>query len=298
MSKVLISESILTDIADSIREKTEESGQISVSDFSDKIDSIETGGGVDINQTINYTCRDVGGNAEAGNNVMKHFYNGPLVCTVTSGCNRLEAAFKASGFNPITFTNNCNASNVQSIDYLLSGNNNITEIDLRPLGLLSRITSMSSVFYYCANLRSVNMTGIIDTSKLTLFSSIFAKCYYLTSIEGINTSMEKVTSFSSCFSDCNNLERLDLSNWSPTGTGLNTASMFYFCRKLNHLDMRNFPFINIGSASYQYNNMFSYIPNNCLIIVKDNDNKNWITSRYSSLTNVKTVAEYEASLQE
>ena len=297
MSKVLISESILTDIADSIREKTGTSSTIEVADFSSNIDSIETGGGVDINQVINYTCRDVNGNAEAGNNVMKHFYTGPINVKI-NGSNRLEAAFKSSGFGTINFDSTSNVSNVQSCDNMFTGNNIVQSLDLSVLGEFSNCTSFNSMFYYCQGLRTVDVTGIIKDSKVTSVNSMFAKCNQLRSITGINIPFTNVTNFGAFFQDCSSLTTLDLSNWKPTGTNLSASNMFYWCRSLTTLDMRNFPFVNIGSASYQYNNMFSYIPNNCLIIVKDNDNKNWITSRYSSLTNVKTVAEYEASLQE
>jgi len=36
------------------------------------------------------------------------------------------------------------------------------------------------------------------------------------------------------------------------------------------------------------------VPDNCLIIVKDETAKQWITSKFSRLTNVKTIVEYEA----
>ena len=51
--------------------------------------------------------------------------------------------------------------------------------------------------------------------------------------------------------------------------------------------MRNFDFTNVAS----YSTMFYNVPTDCLIIVKDDTAKTWITSKFTTLTNVKTVAE-------
>ena len=74
--------------------------------------------------------------------------------------------------------------------------------------------------------------------------------------------------------------------------------MFYNCSSLTKLDIRNFDFSNISIDQYQtnYKNAFYGIPNDCLIIVKDDTQRTWITSKFSNLTNIKTIAEYEASL--
>ena len=71
--------------------------------------------------------------------------------------------------------------------------------------------------------------------------------------------------------------------------------MFSGCKKLMHLDIRNFDFTNVTN----YTNMFgglssTRVPSSCLIIVKDDTVKSWITSNFTRWTNVKTVAEYEA----
>ena len=66
---------------------------------------------------------------------------------------------------------------------------------------------------------------------------------------------------------------------------------FYNCKKLTRLDIRNFDFTNVTS----YSSMFGIVPTDCLIIVKDDTAKTWITEKFTTLTNVKTVAELEAA---
>ena len=65
--------------------------------------------------------------------------------------------------------------------------------------------------------------------------------------------------------------------------------MFRACSSLTNLDIRNFDFTNVTS----YSNMFTGVPKDCLIIVKDDTAKTWLTSKFTTLTNVKTVAELE-----
>ena len=103
-------------------------------------------------------------------------------------------------------------------------------------------------------------------------------------VSGLNTS--NVTNMQQMFYNCSSLTNLSLSNFN-TSNVTNMQQMFYNCSRLKNLDIRNFDFSNVTS----YNNIFSNVPADCLIIVKDDTAKTWITSKFTTLTNVKTVAE-------
>ncbi len=107
-------------------------------------------------------------------------------------------------------------------------------------------------------------------------------------VSGLNTS--NVTNMQQMFYNCSSLTNLSLSNFN-TSNVTNMQQMFYNCSILKNLDIRNFDFSNVTS----YSNMFQNVPANCLIIVKDDTAKEWITSKFTTLTNVKTVAELEAA---
>ena len=158
----------------------------------------------------------------------------------------------------------------------------------------SNATNMRYFFNGCASLREIDFTNF-DTSNCTDMHNMFFACYCLLNITiPFNTS--KVTTMSSMFQRCWNTEELDLSSF--TDEALTTVeSMFYDCRELKKLDIRGFTFTNNPTYSSMFGTSASNGPtNDCLIIVKDTAQKTWITSRFSRLTNVKTVAEYEASL--
>ena len=66
--------------------------------------------------------------------------------------------------------------------------------------------------------------------------------------------------------------------------------MFRACSSLTNLDIRKFAFTKVTS----YSNMFTGVPADCLIIVKDDTAKTWITSKFTNLKNIKTVEELGA----
>ena len=148
----------------------------------------------------------------------------------------------------------------------------------------SNINNMLRMYYY--NKSSNIDTRGLNTSAVTNMARMFDNCSSLTSLDLSNFNTSKVTNMSNMFCNCYSLTSLDLSNFD-TSKVTDMEGMFYYCSKLTNLDIRNFDFTNVTS----YSNTFRRIPANCLIIVKDDTAKTWITSKFTYLTNVKTVAE-------
>jgi surface protein len=126
----------------------------------------------------------------------------------------------------------------------------------------SKVTTMNQMFRSCSNLETINITNL-DTSSLKDFSEAFSYCKKLKEINLSSAKFEKVTK-------CHNL--------------------FYGSTALEKIDIRNATF---SKATTKYT-MFTNVPSNCLIIVKDDVEKSWILTERSDLTNVKTLAEYQA----
>ena len=104
-------------------------------------------------------------------------------------------------------------------------------------------------------------------------------------VSNLDTSL--ITNMMYMFSNCLNLIELDLSNFN-TSNVTNMSYMFQTCEKLEKLDIRNFTFDKV----INYYGMFiGGFKTDCLIIVKSDTEKEWITSKFTNLTNVKTVDE-------
>ena len=145
---------------------------------------------------------------------------------------------------------------------------------------------------------SINTVGywIFSIKKIPTISKIIQNAEYLfghykgSSLDVSNLDISQVTNMKYMFYFCSELTSLDLSSFN-TSKVTNMRDCFYNCKKLTRLDIRNFDFTNVTS----YSSMFGIVPTDCLIIVKDDTAKTWITEKFTTLTNVKTVAELEAA---
>jgi len=145
----------------------------------------------------------------------------------------------------------------------------------------SKVTNMSSMFYNCSNLTSLDVSNF-DTSNVTGMANMFYNCSNLTSLDVSNFDTLKVTNMSWMFSECSNLTSLDVSKFD-TSNVTHITGMFFKCSKLTSLDLSNADFSSVTS----YTSMFNSLQPSCLITVKDETAKTWITSKFTSLTNVQ-----------
>ena len=184
---------------------------------------------------------------------------------------------------------NLDTSNITNMGSIFYQCTQLKKLDLSSWNT-KNTTSMVQMFYYCMGLNNLDISNF-DTSNVTEINGMFTNCANLTSLNVSSFNTSKVTKMHQMFSDCRNLTSLDLSNFD-TSNVTHIYGMFSGCNKLTHLDIRGFTFDKITT----YSNTFDNIPADCLIIVKSDTEKQWIlTNGRSDLTNIKTVAEYEAS---
>ena len=215
---------------------------------------------------------------------------------------------------------NFDTSKVENFSSMFNGcRNHLTQLDVSNWNISSAKT-LSAMFNNCASLTSLNLSNWLGTTNLTDVSGMFANCSGLTSLDLSDWNGTNITTMSNMFVGCSGLTSLDLTNFTTssnlanmnqmfancsnltildlssfiTSSVYNVGSMFYGCTSLTRLDIRNCDFTQITSSAF-YSNMFgsaSYkVPANCLIIVKNNAMKSWITSKFNWLTNVKTPSE-------
>jgi hypothetical protein len=117
---------------------------------------------------------------------------------------------------------------------------------------------------YCRMFSKANIGKEIDCSSLT------------------SGTKENGVYIESMFSENKSVERILIPNITIVRV---PEKLFYNCTALKYIDMRNLV------LDRNYSNMFTGVPANCEIIVKDDATRNIIVGAYSHLTNVKTVAE-------
>lgn len=157
---------------------------------------------------------------------------------------------------------------------------------------LENVTKAGSCFENCTLLLQVAHLNF--TNKLTTLNKTFSGCTELRYVDFTDCNTSNVTDMANMFSNCQKLRELDLSSFESTSL-TQTSTMFNICINLTKIDMRKFDFTTITTYTNMFGTNATYgVPDNCLIIVKDDTQKTWITTNFSRLTNVKTVAEYEA----
>jgi surface protein len=186
--------------------------------------------------------------------------------------------------------NHFNTSNVTNMYCMFSKCKALTTLDISGFDT-SNVTNMSYMFNECENLVFPDLSHF-DTSDVTNMSYMFQYCFYNATSKGeldlSNFNTSNVTNMSCMFNYCRYITRLNLSSFD-TSKVTNISNMFQTCSNLTYLDIRNFTFDKVTS----YSGMFNNVSSSCLIIVKGDTEKQWITSKFTSLKNVKTVAELE-----
>lgn len=141
----------------------------------------------------------------------------------------------------------------------------------------------------------------IDLSSWTInipeYQSVnFSQFIYNTPVESIDFSSlgtiktNSQVQLSYMFAYNSSLKTIDLSNFYVNNNYNTTCgNMFDGCSSLEKLDMSSFDFaISVGFTSGMFNN----VPANCLILVKDQTQKDWFTTNFSNLTNVQIKSQY------
>lgn len=130
----------------------------------------------------------------------------------------------------------------------------------------------------------------LDVSELSDLKAMFMACSNITKLDLSGWNNTKIDSLFQFCSACSKLVEIDLSSFVGSNI-LVTGQMFKNCTSLQKIDARKFNFWNITNSV----SMFDNVPANCLIIVSSDYQKSWFTAKFSWLTNVKTVFEYEDS---
>ena len=120
---------------------------------------------------------------------------------------------------------------------------NAALVRVEKIKVTSKVTNMSNMFYNCANLTNLDLSGW-NTSKVTAMNSMFNGCTNLTSLDVSGFDTSEVTNMSAMFNNCNKLTSLDVSGFD-TSEVTNTNSMFFNCSKLTSLDVSGWDTFNV-----------------------------------------------------
>lgn len=194
-----------------------------------------------------------------------------------SGCSKLET-LDLSGWK---------TNNVAKMSNMFNGCQKLSVLNINHFNT-SNVTDMESMFYNCGGIIQFNLNNF-DTSNVETMRNMFANCVKVEpTINLSNFKGTKTTTTTGMFTYDSKVQSIDLSNFD-TPLLKEISSMFLGCRNLRFLDIRKMTFDLVT----QYANAFNSVPTDCEIIVKSDTEKAWLQDKFPTLTNIKTVAEYE-----
>ena len=212
MSKVLIDEQVLIDLANNIRTKTGSQETFKPGQMPTAVVEIPT---ADVSEYFNITINNSNSNRFLERYLVKKY---PIL-KISGSTTDLSYVFYGAK-NNITLSNDSDTSKVTNWDYAF----NSYAGDTIPNMNTSSATSMNYTFGSISNITSIPN---IDTSKVTSMNYIFGSCSKL--LQFPNISFAKVTKLTGAFSNCSSLVNAPDIN-APECTSFD--SVFMNCTKL------------------------------------------------------------------
>lgn len=156
-------------------------------------------------------------------------------------------------------------------------NAKFTDLDLRSWDG-SNVTNVGAICTSAMRLKSVKLGSF---TQCTNFSGMFRSTILTDfSIESATLPDGKTFDINRMFINCMTIEEVDLSPMIGKVTGV--AYAFESCTKLRKLDVSNLDF----TTCTQSNMFYRSTPTDCLVLVKDQANKDWFTQYCPTMTNV------------
>ncbi|MBP5366484.1 MAG: BspA family leucine-rich repeat surface protein [Bacteroidales bacterium] len=132
---------------------------------------------------------------------------------------------------------NLNTSEATDMSSMFYGCENLTSLDVSGFNT-GKVTDMNCLFFGCSNLTNLDVSGF-NTEKVTDMGGMFLGCKNLSSLDVSGFNTENVTDMEGMFWDCRNLTSLDVSGFN-TKNVKSMAGMFYWCGKLKSLNVSGF----------------------------------------------------------
>ena len=159
-------------------------------------------------------------------------------------------SIKLNRANQIVITGQISLNSSNSAAYLFAGFRYVSKI----IGLeyldLSQATSTASMFRYCEDLTSLDLSSF-NTANVSNMAFMFDECSSLTSLNLSSFNTANVTSMAYMFSDCSSLTSLNLSSFN-TANVTSMAYMFSDCSSLTSLNVSSFDTANVSSMSTMF----------------------------------------------
>src|SRR5574344_1018240 len=268
MSKVMITDTYLTNIANAIRNKNSSTTTYKPSEMATAITNLPSG-------SVSIPPNTFFAFSQTSNDNFNTF----IAALDTSAYTTMNYMF--AGLVNITNLDlsNFNTANVKDMSYMFYECTKLQTVNLSNFNT-ANVVSMSCMFYDCTYLQTVNLSNF-NTKKVLNMTCMFYGCPSLTSANLSSFNGHSVYFTSSMFENCDDLQTVNLSSFAtPKLTKVN--SMFKGCTSLVSIDIRNMNFSLVTAYS---NFLPSTVPTTLTTIYVNQSGYDFITAHFSAYTN-------------
>ena len=149
-----------------------------------------------------------------------------------------------------------NTEKVTDMSSMFFNCSSLTSLDVTHFNT-ANVTDMMSMFSNCSSLTSLDVTHF-NTAKVTNMGNMFSSCSSLTSLDVTHFNTANVTDMSSMFSSCSSLASLDVTHFN-TANVTNMSHMFYHCSSLTSLDVAHFNTAKVTDMKFMFSSCSSLI---------------------------------------
>ena len=161
-----------------------------------------------------------------------------------------EFFYNCTSLETISDLEYLNTANITDMSSMFWNCSYLKSLDLTKFDT-KNVSSMYFMFYGCSNLTSLNLTNF-NTKNVKNMNGMFGDCTHLTSLDITNFNTAKVTNMGNMFLGCSNLTSLDLTNFN-TAKVTDMHGMFKGCSALTSLDLTNFNTAEVTDMNRMFN---------------------------------------------
>ena len=172
--------------------------------------------------------------------------------------NNFENLIDASGIFAYDHSlTNANLGSFQSLEFFDHAfwSSLMPSIDISLLNTYN-LKDITSLFYNCISLKSINFNNDFYTEQITNMEFVFYNCSSLTSLDLSSFDTKNARNMSYMFYNCTLLASINMNNFDTTNVK-NTEAMFNDCSSLTSIDLSKFNTENVETMAYMFKNCYA-----------------------------------------
>ena len=175
--------------------------------------------------------------------------NNPTIANIIFMFNKCYNLKQIKGMNKII------TDRITDLNSIFQGCQELENLDLSYCTTIN-VTNMAFMFNGCSKLKRIIGLDKFITNKVHDMKLMFSQCKELESIDLSNFDTSNVTDISGMFNGCNKLKKIFGMNNFKTNNVINMKGLFQACHEIESITLSNFCTYNVTDMSFMFNECY------------------------------------------